>query len=177
MENSDPSKACALPLSVALVLLAIATTSFAGSSFEYAGLRLDTDPSTFRQKYPNSTVDATTVWVSKVDAHDQVRYIRRWTNAGKDELNILFEVPYQELAKKPTSFEEEHYARNPLCVPILKRLTKVYGKPARTRSWVEERLSHRASTWTKGHAEMSLDCYKVDGKGNQLAAEITIRVR
>ncbi len=134
-------------------------------------------PQHFRQKYPNSTVDATTVWVSKVDAHDQVRYVRRWTNAGKDELNILFEVPYQELAKKPTSFEEEHYARNPLCVPILKRLTNIYGKPAKTRSWVEERLSHRASTWTKGRAEMSLDCYRVDGKGNQLAAEITIRVR
>jgi hypothetical protein len=31
----------------------------------------------------------------------------------------LFEVPAEELDKKPTSFEEDHYARNPRCAVIL----------------------------------------------------------
>ncbi|MET0166916.1 MAG: hypothetical protein ABW318_18160 [Vicinamibacterales bacterium] len=177
MGTSKPTNVRALLRRVALVLLAIATAGAAASTFEYAGLRLDTDPSTFRQRYPTSTVDATSVQVSKGDAHDNVRYVRRWTNVGKDELNVLFEVPAQELDKTPTSFGEEHYARHPRCAVIFERLTKAYGKPAKTRTWPEERLSHRVSTWTNAREEMSLDCYNVDGKGDRLAAELTIRAR
>ena len=110
MGTSKTTNVRALLRRVALVMLAIATAGAAGSTFEYAGLRLETDPNTFRQRYPTSTVDATSVQVSKGDAHDNVRYVRRWTNAGKDELNVLFEVPAEELDKTPTSFGEEHYA-------------------------------------------------------------------
>jgi hypothetical protein len=177
MKISALTKARVSSVSAGLALLAIAATSSAGSTFEYAGLSLVTDPSTFRQRYPASVVNGTIVRVSKLDAHDNVRYVRRWTNAGKDELNILFEVPYEELDKKPTSFEEDHSARNPLCAPILERLMKVYGKPTKTHTWPEERLSHRISTWTKGREEMILDCYNVDGKGDPLAAEVRIRAR
>jgi hypothetical protein len=159
------------------VLLAIATACSAASAFEYAGLSLDTDPNTLRQRYPTSTFDATSVWISKVDARDDVRYVRRWTNAGKDELNILFEKPHNELDKKPASFEEGHYARNPRCAVVLERLTQVYGKPSKIETRVEERLSHRISIWASGREEVSLDCYSVDGKGDRLVGELKIRAK
>ena len=105
--------------SVTLVLLVLPATCFAGSSFEYGGLSLSADPSTFQQKYPTSIVHGDRAWLSKADSHDDVHFVERRFIDGRKELRIVFEKPSDQLDSNPTSWKEDHYARHPACAAIL----------------------------------------------------------
>jgi hypothetical protein len=155
-----------------VVLCAIAGSGGAVPTFEYAGIKRETDLSSLRQRYSSSIVDERSVRLSQADSHDDVHYIEKRTVEGKDELRVVFETPHDQLKSKPTSWRAEHYARFPKCNTILARLIRTYGQPAKTRTWPEERLSHRVRTWSNSNEEMSLDCYNIDGKGDLLAAEL-----
>ena len=158
-----------------LVLFVIPAFCFAGSNFEYGGISLNTDPISFKQKYPTSIVQGKSAWLSKADSHDEVHYIEKSSVDGKEEIKIIFEKPEDQLEKKPVSWEQGHYARHPRCNAILQRLTRNYKQPMKERPWVEERLNHLSRTWSSPTETMDLDCYNIDGQGEFLAVELTIR--
>lgn len=156
-------------------LLFIASASGAATMFEFAGLTLETDLNSLRQRYPLSIFSEGSVWLSPADAHDDIYYIHKSARQGERQLRISFEKPIAVLKQKPSSWSEEHYARFPKCEVVLERLTKAYGQPTRVHTWPEERLSHLVRTWDASTEELSLDCYSIDGKGVLLAAEILIK--
>src|SRR5207245_8008672 len=80
-----------------------------------------------------------------------------------------------KIEKEPASWEEGQYARHPKCETILQKLTQAYKQPTKERFWVEERLNHRVRTWSSPTESMDLDCYNIDGQGELLALELTIR--
>ena len=156
------------------VLLVLPKTCFAGSVFEYGGLSLGTDPSTFQQRYPTSIVQGDRTWLSKADSHDDVHFIERIFIDGRKELRIVFEKSSDQLDANPKSWKEDHYARHPVCGVILSRLINRYGQPVRVSQWVEERLNHRVRVWSNSDETMNLDCYNIEGEGKLLAGELTI---
>ena len=163
--------------SFAFVLLTFSSICLAGSGFEYGGLSLNSDQSTYKKRYPTSIVQGNSAWLSKADSHNGVHYIEKRSIDGKQEIKISFEAPEDQLDKKPTSWEEGHYARHPKCEEILSQLVKTYKQPIKERPSVEERINHRIRTWVNPQETMVLDCYNIDGQGEFLANEITIRSR
>jgi hypothetical protein len=97
--------------SFAFVLLTFSSICLAGSGFEYGGLSLNSDPSTYKKRYPTSIVQGNSAWLSKADSHNGVHYIEKRSIDGKQEIKISFEAPEDQLDKKPTSWEEGHYAK------------------------------------------------------------------
>jgi hypothetical protein len=55
--------------SFAFVLLTFSSICLAGSGFEYGGLSLNSDPSTYKKRYPTSIVQGNSAWLSKADSH------------------------------------------------------------------------------------------------------------
>ena len=161
--------------SALVICLAVLAFCSAGSHFEYAGLSPETDFGRLKQIYSTSTVQGGSVWLSKADSHDDVHYIEKRRVDGMQEVIIVFERPEDQLEREPASWEEGQYARHPKCETILQKLTQAYKQPTKERFWVEERLNHRVRTWSSPTESMDLDCYNIDGQGELLALELTIR--
>jgi hypothetical protein len=162
---------------VLIICLLVLTTRNDGTHFEYAGLGLETDLNSLKQRYPTSIVQDRSAWLSKADSHDEVHYIEKRSIDGKEEIRIIFERPEDQLDKKPASWLDGQYARHPKCKTILQKLTQLYKPPIKERHWVEERLNHLIRTWSSPTETMDLDCYNIDGQGEFLAGELTIRAK
>jgi hypothetical protein len=162
---------------VLIICLLVLASRNDGTHFEYAGLGLETDLNSLKQGYPTSIVQERSAWLSKADSHDEVHYIEKKNIDGKEEMRIVFERPEDQLDTKPVSWLDGQYARHPKCKAILQKLIQSYKQPTKERHWVEERLNHLIRTWSSPTETMDLDCYNIDGKGEFLAAELTIRAK
>jgi hypothetical protein len=162
---------------VFIVCLLILASRNDGTHFEYAGLGLETDLNSLKQRYPTSIVQDRSAWLSKADSHDEVHYIEKRSIDGKEGIRIIFERPEDQLDKKPASWLDGQYARHPKCKTILQKLTQLYKLPMKERHWSEERLNHRIRTWSSPTETMDLDCYNIDNQGEFLAVELTIRAK
>ena len=162
---------------VLVICLSVLAFRSDGTYFEYAGLGLKTHLSTLKQRYPTSIVQDRSAWLSKAVSHDEVHYIQKRSIDGREEIRIVFERPEDEFDKKPTSWEEGQYARHPKCETILQKLVQSYKQPMKERHWVEERLNHLVRTWSSPTETMDLDCYNIEGQGEFLAVELTIRAK
>ena len=158
--------------SLLLVFSVMPSMAFAESHFEYAGIGLGN--SDLKKAFPTSLVQNEEVWISEADSRDHVYYIRRTYMKDRTEIKIVLEKPEKFLKKKPQTWKEGHYARFPSCPDVLAKLERKYGKPAKEHSSWEERLKHRFRMWSIGSDNLELDCYQIDGKGKEVAAEITI---
>jgi hypothetical protein len=158
----------------AITLLAFSAICSAQAYFQYGGLSLLTDPSSFKKTYPKSISDKKSVWLSESESHDGVHYIEKQSFEGKEWIKISFEKPADQLEKKPESWEDGHYMRHPQCDEILSKLTKAYGAPAKVNARWEEAIEWRPHRWNHEGERLELNCYTLNGEGKVLAADIVI---
>lgn len=155
-----------------LSFAAISPLALADSHFAYSGIGLAT--SDLKKEFPTSLVKNEEAWLSEADSRGHVYYVRRTYAKEKSEIKMVLEKPEKYLSKQPQTWEEGHDAKFPSCENVSVNLVSQYGKPALGNNFYEERLEHTVRTWSSGDETLKLDCYRIDGKGKELAAEIDI---
>ena len=142
------------------------------AQFEFAGLSPRTSLEDLRSRYPSSYFDRRSVRVVPDDVHDHIYFIA--VNADIGTLRLSFESPSQYVQNLPTDWAAQHRARQPLCAPILGRLTEAYGAPNSERQWSEEALEHLTRFWFTEDEQLVFDCYQPGATGDLLASDIRI---
>lgn len=157
------------------VLMLAAATHVADASpayFRYAGIALEDFD--FAERFPASRVLDGYVRLSEADSRGHVYYVSRSSTAQGLELRMVFEKPEEYVSPRPTTWKAGHYARFPPCAVVLSNLVNRYGQPSLVDDYAEERLAMHVRQWSHGDETMKLVCYRIDGRGKALAAELWI---
>ena len=128
--------------------------------FEYAGISSGIPIGELARRYPNSTISATTIFVSPKDLHDHITQIHPYDPGNPVMgLRIYFESPgIGSLAQ-----------RHPPCAVIERSVVRKYGKPASVGEGFEEAAQYRTSRWQIGREHVDLSCVRFDKRSRYFA--------
>lgn len=136
----------------------------ADEHFQFGGLSLGTTIQEARTRYPRSEFLGRHIYVSDAESHDDVHAI----DLADTTLNRRLTLFFERTTAKGNSY--------PSCDKVLATLRARYGPPATVQEFDEERSRNRRSIWRKGTEEMSLLCFRQQGRGFS-TAELTISNR
>jgi len=148
---------CLLSMPILMDKLAFAQTK----PLSLGGLRLNSSTAEMKANYPHSVVDdqerSTYITVDKRDVKDGVtsaNYTIR--NKQATRLQLLFENQFE--TRKSDAFHRNSFNTNPACEPLLKQLTKTYGKPYGPFDGGEEGIRYKEYVWDNDTEKMIYFC-------------------
>ena len=141
------------------------------SSLEYGGINSSTTLRSLKDRYSDTIFSNGYGHLNEKDVHDHIHFIAIRQRGERIVVRVSFERPNTP-GQTPADWRENHYARHPKCNVILSKLRETHGAGKQTVEVWEERLEWKSYQWDKNNDHMLFRCYRPDGKGEFLAAEI-----
>lgn len=143
-------------------LIMIGDAAFAQTkALSLGGLRLNSSTAEIKANFPHSVVDARDRWtyitVDKRDIKDGVTSAN-YTIQNKQATRLQLLFGYQFETRKSDAFHRNPFNTNPPCEPLLKQLTKTYGKPYGPFDGEEEGLRYKEYVWDNDSEKMIYFC-------------------
>jgi hypothetical protein len=149
---------------IGLALLA-AVGGAAPTSFEFAGIGLDSDLDAVARRYPGSQRVGDYLHVASREVRDHITGIGISGAGPTRRVRLGFE--------KTTDEGPPLY---PVCADVERRLTRDYGPPGAIREFDEEAMRRMDRVWSNEFEELVLMCFK-DASGRVRAEGVTITPR